>query len=83
MQLTLLSQTRRLRDVIFTRAKVLSEKSIVKIEYQLDIEVKLRLKSLAALTFLPSNEVRTVFDTCRSFPDEDKFNEILIYFFSM
>ena len=33
---------------------------------------------------MPSNEVKSVFGVLSdSFPDEDKFNEILNYFFSM
>lgn len=55
----------------------------LKVEFESDIEVKLKLKSLAALAFVPSNEVRAVFNVLAdSFPDEDKFNEILTYFFS-
>ena len=85
MLLTLLFQTQRSRDVIFTCAKISSEKYSVglKIEFELDIEVKLKLKSLAALVFVPSNEVRVVFGVLAdSFPYEDKFNEILTYFLS-
>ena len=52
----------------------------LKIEFESNIEVKLKLKSLAALAF---SEVRSVFDVLAdSFPDEDKINEILMYFFS-
>lgn len=51
-------------------------------DFDSDIDVKLRLKSLAALAFVPSSEVREVFDVLAdSFPNEDRFNEILTYFF--
>ena len=50
----------------------------LKIEFESDIEVKLKLKSLAALSFMPNNEVRVFFCVLAdSFPDEDKFNETL------
>ena len=59
MQLTLLSQRQRSRDVISTCAKVSSQKSTsvrLKIEFEANIEAKLKLKSLDALVFLRSNE---------------------------
>ena len=47
-----------------------------------DLNIKLKLKSLVALP-LPINEVKQVFGVLvHYFPDEDKFNEILTYFYS-
>jgi hypothetical protein len=55
----------------------------LKAAFESDIEVKLKLKSLAALAFVPVQEVRTVFDeVAATFPDEDSYNEVLTYFFS-
>ena len=55
----------------------------LKIEFESDIEVKLMLKSLPALAFVPMQEVRAVFDTlAATFPDEESYNDILTYFFS-
>ena len=54
----------------------------MKVEFESDIVVRLKLKSLAALAFVPRNDVRAVFDVlAESFPDEDKFNQMLTYFF--
>ena len=45
-----------------------------------DFNIKLKLKSLAALAFVPINEVKLVFGVlAHSFSDEEKFNEILTY----
>ncbi|EFA12201.1 hypothetical protein TcasGA2_TC005116 [Tribolium castaneum] len=52
----------------------------LKTEYESDIDVKLRLKSLVALAFVPMQDVRKNFDFLAAlFPNEDKFNEILTY----
>jgi hypothetical protein len=55
----------------------------LKIEFETDINIKLKLKSLAALTFVPVHDVRSVFDELvATFPGEDSYNEVLTYFFS-
>ncbi|EFA11974.1 hypothetical protein TcasGA2_TC001422 [Tribolium castaneum] len=56
----------------------------LKTEYESDIDVKLRLKSLVALAFVPLQDVRKNFSLlAASFPNEDKFNAILTYFFQL
>jgi hypothetical protein len=55
----------------------------LKIEFETDINIKLKLKSLAALTFVPVHDVRSVFhELAATFQDEDSYNEVLTYFFS-
>jgi len=55
----------------------------LKAVYESDIDIKLRLKSLAALSFVPMADVKTVFDQlAATFPDEESYNEILTYFCS-
>lgn len=55
----------------------------LKLVYESDIDMKLKLKSLPALSFVPLPDVRTVFDQlAATFPDEDNYNEVLTYFFS-
>ena len=45
------------------------------------MECKLLLKSLAALSFLPADDVKVVFGTlAQSFPDKESYNAVLIYF---
>ena len=72
----------RSQGILFSLCQSLVRKvssSGLKIEFESDIEVKLKLKFLAALAFLPSNKVVAVFDVLAdSFPDKDKFNEILV-----
>ena len=51
--------------------------------YESDIDIKLKLKSLAALSFVPILDLKTVFDElAATFPDEDAYNQILAYFCS-
>ena len=55
----------------------------LKNEYESNIDIKLRLKSLCALAFVPDTDVKNVFDIlAATFPDEDRYNEILTYFLS-
>ena len=55
----------------------------LKAEFQSDIEMRLKLKSLAALTFVPVDDVRNVFaQLAATFPNAESYNEILTYFFS-
>lgn len=55
----------------------------LKQEYQTSIDCKIMIKSLAALSFIPPHEVRDVFDQLAdTFPDDDKYNDILTYFSS-
>ena len=55
----------------------------LKIAFESNVDTKLMLKSLAALAFVPPEEVRDVFDQlAATFPDEDGFNDVLTYFFS-
>ena len=55
----------------------------LKTEFETDINIKLKLKYIAALTFVPVHDVRSVFDElAATFPDEDSYNEVLTYFFS-
>lgn len=55
----------------------------LKTKYETNVETKLKLKSLVALTFVPVNDVRNVFNQLiATFPNEDNYNEILNYFFS-
>jgi hypothetical protein len=52
----------------------------LKTEFETDINIKLKLKSLAALTFVPVHYVRSAFDKlAATFPDEDSYNEVLTY----
>ncbi|KAM4042556.1 uncharacterized protein ACNLHF_013173 isoform 2-T7 [Anomaloglossus baeobatrachus] len=55
----------------------------LKTEYESNINIKFTLKSLAALAFVPIEDVRCVFDKlAATFPDEECYNEVLTYFFS-
>lgn len=55
----------------------------LKTDYESDIGVKLKLKSLAALSFVPAQDVRSVFDDlAATFPEDDGHNDVLTYFFS-
>ncbi|XP_055639888.1 uncharacterized protein LOC129777565 isoform X1 [Toxorhynchites rutilus septentrionalis] len=55
----------------------------LKSEYESNIDTRLKLKSLAALSFVPKEDVQDIFKSLAStFPDEDRFNEVLSYFFS-
>ncbi|XP_077119382.1 TIMELESS-interacting protein isoform X1 [Ranitomeya variabilis] len=55
----------------------------LKTEYESNINIKITLKSLAALAFVPIEDVRCVFDKlAATFPDEECHNEVLTYFFS-
>ncbi|XP_069618197.1 uncharacterized protein [Ranitomeya imitator] len=55
----------------------------LKTEYESNISIKMTLKSLAALAFVPIEDVRCVFDKlAATFPDEECYNEVLTYFFS-
>lgn len=55
----------------------------LKSDFESNINTKLMLKSLAALSFVPLEDVRTTFDSlAATFPDEEKFNDVLTYFFS-
>jgi hypothetical protein len=55
----------------------------LKTEFETYINIKLKLKPLASLTFVPVHDVRSVFDElATTFPDEDSYNEVLTYFFS-
>ncbi|GLV33463.1 hypothetical protein CBL_20200 [Carabus blaptoides fortunei] len=50
--------------------------------FETSVDAKLKLKSLAALSFVPENDVRKVFDIlAATFPDEENYNEVLTYFF--
>lgn len=54
----------------------------LKNDYENNIEVKLKIKSLAALTFVPINEVREVFNNlAATLPNDERFTDILNYFF--
>ena len=47
------------------------------------MDVRLLLKSLSALSFIPAHEVEHIFETLAvTFPHDDKFNQILTYFSS-
>lgn len=47
------------------------------------IPMRLKLKSLAALAFVPLDDVGRLFDELASeFPDEDKYNDLITYFAS-
>jgi hypothetical protein len=53
-----------------------------KTEFETDINIKLQLKSLAALTFVLVHDVRSVFDELAArFLDKDSYNEVLTYLF--
>ena len=55
----------------------------LKSDYECNVEVKLTLKSLAALAFVPVNDVRDLFDRlAATFPNEASYNDILTYYFS-
>ena len=55
----------------------------LKSDFESDIELKLKLKSLTALAFVPINDVRQMFDNlAATFPDDERYNEVLTYFFS-
>ncbi|XP_053148756.1 uncharacterized protein LOC128343547 isoform X2 [Hemicordylus capensis] len=55
----------------------------LKTEYETNMDINITLKSLAALAFVPIDDVRSVFDKLATkFPDEDSYNEVLTYFFS-
>jgi hypothetical protein len=55
----------------------------LKTEYEGNVNIKITLKSLAALAFVPMEDVRRVFDLlAATFPDEARYNEVLTYFFS-
>lgn len=55
----------------------------LKSEFESNIDTKLKLKSLAALSFVPLEDVRDNFNSlAETFPDEERFNDVLTYFFS-
>ncbi|KFM58704.1 hypothetical protein X975_17494, partial [Stegodyphus mimosarum] len=55
----------------------------LRIPYETDVNIKLKLKSLAALAFVPISDVRVIFDQLSTtFPDEESYNEVLTYFFT-
>ena len=55
----------------------------LKAMYESDIDIKLKLKSLAAICFVPMQDVKAVFNQlAATFPDDDNFNGILSYFCS-
>ena len=52
-----------------------------KSEFECNMECKLLLKSLAALSFVPADDVKVVFGTLvQSFPDIESYNAVLSYF---
>ena len=55
----------------------------LKREFDTDIDVKLKLKSLVASSFVPIADVRSSFDKIAdTFPNDEKFDDILTYLFS-
>ena len=53
----------------------------LKSEFECNTECKLLLKSLAALSFVPADDVKVVFGTlAQSFPDKESYNAVLSYF---
>ena len=55
----------------------------LKREFETDIDIKLKLKSLDALSFVPIPGVRSSFDKiAETFPNDEKFDDVLTYFFS-
>ena len=52
-----------------------------KSEFECNMECKLLLKSLAALSFVPADDVKVFFGTLvQSFPDKESYNAVLSYF---
>jgi len=48
---------------------------------QEQIPMRLKMKSLAALAFVPQDDVRELFDQLAAeFPDEERYNELITYF---
>ena len=53
----------------------------LKSDFESNINTKLMLKSLAVLSFVPLEDVRMTFDRlAATFPDEEKFNDVLKFF---
>lgn len=53
----------------------------LKLEYESNIDSRLALKSLTALAFVPTNDVKRVFHTlATSFPNEERYENVLNYF---
>ena len=53
----------------------------LKKEYESNIQFNLKVKSLMSLSFVPPEEVPTVFDQlCAKFPDTDACDKLLAYF---
>jgi len=53
----------------------------LKAEFEADKDIKLKLKSLAALNFIPVLDVSVFDQLAATFPDKTKHNEVLTYFF--
>ena len=55
----------------------------LKPSYEADLNTKLLLKSLSALSFVPATDVRSVFNQlAATYPEEDSYTEVLNYFYS-
>lgn len=55
----------------------------LKSAFENDLDVKLKLKSLPALAFVPADDVKTIFlQLADTFPAEDAYDEVITYFYS-